>query len=32
MSGPANSTKLVDRLSFSRNNFSADIVKSWAHP
>ena len=30
VSGPGNSAKLVNRLDFSRNNFSAEIVKGWA--
>lgn len=29
-SGPAQSTKLVDRLEFSRNNFSSEIVKAFS--
>ena len=27
----AKGAKLVDRYSFSKNNFSKDIIKSWTH-
>jgi hypothetical protein len=30
-SSTGNAVKLVDRLTFSSNNFSADVIKSWQH-